>query len=66
MSAGSGSLTDGFWVWSAALPYYIGMYGLAPEKELLDHLKSRGYQPPSGGVDSPRTPCGQAFPCRHG
>jgi len=54
MSAGSGSLTDGFWVWSAAPPYYIGMYGLAPEKELLDHIKSRGYQPPSVTDDRAR------------
>ena len=45
-------LTDGDWVWSEALPYYVAMYGYAPEPEFLDHMKARNYRlPPSVSDD---------------
>jgi hypothetical protein len=35
--------TDGTWVWSLALAYYVGTYGYAPEPELLHHIRARDY-----------------------
>ncbi len=31
--------TDGRWVWTDAITYYLERYGLAPEPELLYHLQ---------------------------
>ncbi|MCD5310310.1 hypothetical protein [Kineosporia babensis] len=30
--------TDGVWVWSDTVPYYLEEYGLSPDPELLEHL----------------------------
>jgi hypothetical protein len=38
--------TDGEWVWSEALAYYAEQYGFAPEPDLLQHIRSRGYRAP--------------------
>ncbi len=38
--------TDGTWVWSAAVPYYLAQYGVPPQDELIDHARSRGFALP--------------------
>ncbi|MCK2239939.1 MULTISPECIES: hypothetical protein [unclassified Crossiella] len=35
-------LTDGRWVWTDTVTYYLQRHGLAPEPELLAHLRSQG------------------------
>lgn len=44
--------TDGTWVWPAAVGYYLSLYRLPPQAELLEHVRSRHYalgpvQPPA-------------------
>jgi hypothetical protein len=38
--------TDGSWVWSESVSYYLDRYGLAPAPDLLDHIRAAGYQAP--------------------
>lgn len=38
--------TDGTWIWPAAVPHYLRMHGVAPEAELLDHIRANSYRPP--------------------
>lgn len=38
--------TDGLWVWSESLAYYAGRYGIAPDPDLLAHIRSRRYRYP--------------------
>ncbi|MCK2236840.1 MULTISPECIES: TNT domain-containing protein [unclassified Crossiella] len=38
--------TDGVWVWSAALAYYLREHDVVPPLELLDHLRGQDYRPP--------------------
>ncbi|GLY52216.1 hypothetical protein [Lentzea sp. NBRC 102530] len=38
--------TDGQWVWSAEVAYYLERYELAPAQNFLAHIRSRGYQVP--------------------
>jgi len=38
--------TDGEWVWSESLAYYAQWYGFAPDPELLEHIRRRGYRWP--------------------
>jgi hypothetical protein len=38
--------TDGVWVWSEALAYFAAEYGIAPEPELLAHIRSANYAAP--------------------
>ncbi|MPY77256.1 MAG: DUF4237 domain-containing protein [Actinophytocola sp.] len=38
--------TDGTWIWSAAVPHYLRMHGVAPEAELLGHIRANSYRPP--------------------
>jgi hypothetical protein len=35
--------TDGEWVWSESLAYYVSEHGIAPEQELRDHVGTRGH-----------------------
>ncbi len=35
--------TDGEWVWSEALAYYVSARGIAPELDLLRHIEERAY-----------------------
>ncbi|WDZ83746.1 hypothetical protein [Micromonospora cathayae] len=35
--------TDGQWVWTDTVTYYLRRYGLAPDRELLDHIRAREY-----------------------
>jgi hypothetical protein len=39
--------TDGVWIWSEALAYYLLQRGVAPELELLCHIEEQGYRLPS-------------------
>jgi hypothetical protein len=36
--------TDGMWVWPAAVNYYLRRYGVPPEPELVDHVRSNGFR----------------------
>lgn len=36
--------TDGDWVWSEALAYYVSEHGIAPERELRDHAGAQDYR----------------------
>lgn len=35
--------TDGTWVWPAAVGYYLSLYRLPPQAELLAHIRARSY-----------------------
>ncbi|MEU6269711.1 hypothetical protein [Saccharopolyspora shandongensis] len=43
--------TDGSWIWPGAVGYYLRQHGVAPEAELVAHIRSRGFQVPD--VDEP-------------
>jgi hypothetical protein len=36
--------TDGTWIWTDTVPYYLRAYGLAPDQELLAHIRGRDYR----------------------
>ena len=36
--------TDGTWIWTDTVTYYLRAYGLAPDQELLAHIRRRGYR----------------------
>jgi hypothetical protein len=38
--------TDGTWIWSGAVAYYLEKYRMPPEPELLEHIRSRNYVMP--------------------
>ena len=38
--------TDGAWIWTDAVAYYLHQYGLAPDGELLAHIRAAGYGSP--------------------
>jgi hypothetical protein len=38
--------SDGTWIWPAAVPYYLRVYGLPPEPELVEQARSADYHPP--------------------
>ncbi|WP_020669099.1 TNT domain-containing protein [Amycolatopsis nigrescens] len=42
----AGLHTDGIWIWPAAVPYYLRKYAIAPEPELVEHIRARNFQPP--------------------
>ncbi|MFI7122135.1 hypothetical protein [Amycolatopsis sp. NPDC049868] len=46
----SNFLTDGTWIWTDAVTYYLEHHGLAPEPGLLGHLRAQG--PSAGPVPS--------------
>lgn len=39
-----GFRTDGFWVWSQALEYYVDTYGIAPDPAFYAHIRDSGYR----------------------
>jgi hypothetical protein len=39
-----GYATDGVWIWSAPLRYYVAEHGIAPEPEFLAHMRACGYR----------------------
>ncbi|MFI6520174.1 hypothetical protein ACIBF1_31780 [Spirillospora sp. NPDC050679] len=38
--------TDGTWIWPGAAGYYLRVHGVAPDPELVAHIRDRGYQVP--------------------
>lgn len=44
--------TDGAWIWSGAVTYYLQKYGMPPEPDLLDHIRAQGYTPPEVGAQA--------------
>lgn len=38
--------TDGSWIWPGAVGYYLRTHGVAPEAELVAHIRSRRFQVP--------------------
>jgi hypothetical protein len=38
------TLTDGVWIWGAALRYYVEVHGIAPEADFVAHMAACGYQ----------------------
>lgn len=47
--------TDGHWIWVDAVAYYLEQHGLAPEPDLLEHLRARaGQRPAPNGVQLAR------------
>ncbi|MGW0436574.1 hypothetical protein ACWDV4_29005 [Micromonospora sp. NPDC003197] len=38
--------TDGRWIWSDAVSYYLRSYHLAPEPALFEEIRANGYLPP--------------------
>jgi hypothetical protein len=41
--------TDGRWIWTDAVAYYLRTYALAPDAGLLADMRARDYQPPRAG-----------------
>lgn len=39
--------TDGAWIWTEAVDYYLHEHGLAPDRELLAHIRAAGYVCPA-------------------
>jgi hypothetical protein len=37
------TMTDGEWIWSDALRYYVETHGIAPEPDFLAHMAAHGY-----------------------
>ena len=35
--------TDGTWIWTDTVTYYLTMYGLSPDAELVDHIRARDH-----------------------
>jgi hypothetical protein len=46
-AVGSSYRTDGSWVWSDALTYYVRVHDLAPEDEFYRHIRANGYACPA-------------------
>lgn len=43
--------TDGYWIWPAAVGYYLHHYRLPPQPDLVAHIRARGYE--VGSVPEP-------------
>lgn len=35
--------TDGTWIWSGALTFYVRKYGMPPEPDLVEHIRAQNY-----------------------
>jgi hypothetical protein len=46
--------TDGSWLWSDALLYYLETHGVAPPVELVSDIAARGYRCPQPDPDEVR------------
>lgn len=38
--------TDGHWIWSGAVPYYLRRHTIPPEQELIAHMRGLGFRLP--------------------
>lgn len=45
-----GFRTDGRWIWSDAAAYFLRHHGVAPDADLLDHVRDQRYEPVSVGA----------------
>ncbi|HWD04511.1 MAG TPA: TNT domain-containing protein [Amycolatopsis sp.] len=43
---GEAHRTDGTWLWPETVPHQLRRHGLAPEPDLLAHIRELGFQPP--------------------
>ncbi|MEC3981835.1 hypothetical protein QMK34_42055, partial [Amycolatopsis sp. H20-H5] len=43
--------SDGQWIWPAAVNYYLRVYAVSPEADLIDHVRANGFTLPE--VDEP-------------
>lgn len=43
--------TDGSWVWPASVAHYLRAHNVAPERGLVEHVRSRDFQIPDVGQD---------------
>lgn len=41
--------TDGVWIWPAAVNFYLQEYGVAPEPDFVQHIRSAGFALPEVG-----------------
>ncbi|QWF79501.1 TNT domain-containing protein [Amycolatopsis sp. CA-230715] len=41
--------TDGVWIWPAAVNFYLHEYGVAPEPDFVQHIRSAGFALPEVG-----------------
>ena len=39
--------TDGTWVWTETVTYYLETYGLSPDVDLLTHIQALGHRMPA-------------------
>ncbi|TDB70785.1 DUF4237 domain-containing protein, partial [Actinomadura sp. KC216] len=44
--------TDGTWVWSGAVAYYLSEHGVAPEADLVAHIRANGFEVPTVDDDT--------------
>ncbi|QXJ26821.1 TNT domain-containing protein [Actinomadura graeca] len=44
--------TDGTWVWSGAVGYYLREHGVPPEPDLVAHIRARGFEVPAVDDDA--------------
>ncbi|MEO3822601.1 TNT domain-containing protein [Actinomadura sp. B10D3] len=44
--------TDGTWVWSGAVAYYLSEHGLPPEPDLVAHIRANGFRVPAVDDDT--------------
>ncbi|WP_240489733.1 TNT domain-containing protein [Actinomadura atramentaria] len=44
--------TDGTWVWSGAVPYYLVEHGVPPEPDLVAHVRARDFAVPQVGDEA--------------
>ncbi|MEV4495710.1 hypothetical protein AB0J84_08405 [Micromonospora arborensis] len=42
----TGFFTDGQWIWTEAVAYYLRVHGLAPDPDLLDAIRAHDFLPP--------------------
>ncbi|MFL6145876.1 MAG: glycohydrolase toxin TNT-related protein [Labedaea sp.] len=51
--------TDGTWIWPAAVNYYLHNYGVAPESDLVEHIRRAAFR--MSEVDEPTRAAAAAF-----
>jgi len=44
--------TDGTWIWSGAVTYYLQKYGMPPEPDLLARIRARNYALPEVSAEA--------------
>ncbi|MBO2454548.1 TNT domain-containing protein [Actinomadura barringtoniae] len=44
--------TDGTWVWSGAVAYYLREHGISPEPDLVAHIRAQGFHVPTVDDDT--------------